>query len=285
MLNNKSSFRQFMKGNGFYILTGVALIAVVTTAVLVPKKGEGKVAEQPERYATNRPAVAEDISDLRVPTIDPRMDEEDSKMVDNTTQESHASQEESAQQPPVAQVSEANQEEVVSETFSSTTSTGTDLFHPDNDLFAWPLENKIIYSYSDNETGRSFINPTLDRTMRSFGIFIEAEESSKVQAAAQGKVLAITDYPMAELSSKTDYPQVGTAIIVDHGNEWKTVYGLHEGQALVEVGDMVQTGDIIGSVGKASRDFSLTGTNLYFQILKNDVSVNPEEKLENSGNM
>ena len=290
MFKNKSSFKQFIKGNGFYILTGVALIAVVTTAMIIPKKGEGNVADQPERYAVNRPATAEDISDLRVPTIDPRMDEEDSITVDSSAQgplvsQEITTQEESVVQVPPVKTEQDNQEEVVSETFSSTTSNGAQLFHPDDDLFAWPLEKKIIYSYSDNDTGRSFMNPTLERTMRSFGLFIEAEEGANVQAAAQGIVLAITEYPMADVSVKTDYPQVGTAVIVDHGNEWKTVYGLHEGQPLVEVGDMVQAGDMIGSVGKASRDFSLTGTNLYFQILKNDVPVNPEEKLDNDGNM
>ena len=290
MLNNKSTFKEFIKGNGFYILTGVALIAVVTTAMIIPKKGEGNVADQPERYAINRPAAAEDISELRIPTIDPRMDEEDPVTMEDPVEDPQASQGVSAKEDPVAEASQSKevqntQDEVVSETFSSTTSTKAEVFHADNDLFAWPLENKIIYSYSDNDKGRSFMNPTLERTMRSFGLFIAAEENAKVQAAAQGKVLAITDYPMAELSVTTDYPQVGTAIIVDHGNDWKTVYGLHEGQPLVKVGDMVQMGDIIGSIGKASKDFSLTGTNLYFQVLKNDVPVNPEEKLESSTNM
>lgn len=291
MLNKKSSFKEFMKGNGFYILTGVALIAVVVTAMIVPRKGEGNVAQESDKYANNRPVAAEDISGLRVPTIDPRMEEDDFIIMEEAENQAEpettqVTQEANTQEDIVTgdstteqQAPQIAQEEVVAETFSSTTSTSTEIFHADNDVFAWPLENKIIYPYSDNDIGKSFMNPTLERTMRSFGLFIQAKEDSKVQVAAQGKVLAITDYPDSDLVSDWDYPQVGTAVIVDHGNDWKTVYGLHGGQPLVEVGDMIQTGDIIGSVGEASKDFSLTGTNLYFQILKNDVPMNPEDKL------
>lgn len=286
MLNKKSSFKQFIKGNGFYILTGVSLIAIVTAAMILPKKGEGNVAEQPDKYAVNRPAAAEDISDLRVPTIDPRLDQEDDFTIDEDSKEVDVAEKTTDQEDVVAQASktEASEEELVSETFSSTTTTKEELFHADNDLFQWPLENEIIYSYSDNDQGRSFMNPTLDRTMRSFGLFIKAEEDTKVKAAALGKVLSVIDYPMAELSSDMDYPQVGTAVIIDHGNDWKTVYGLHQGQASVEVGDMVHIGDTIGLIGKPSKDFSLTGTNLYFQVLKNDIPMDPEKKLENRTN-
>ena len=286
MLNKKSSFKQFIKGNGFYILTGVSLIAIVAAAMILPKKGEGNVAEQPDKYAVNRPAAAEDISDLRVPTIDPRLDQEDDFDIDEDSKEVNVAEKTTDQEDVVAQASktEASEEELVSETFSSTTTTKEELFHADNDLFQWPLENEIIYSYSDNDQGRSFMNPTLDRTMRSFGLFIKAEEDTKVKAAALGKVISIIDYPMTELSSDMDYPQVGTAVIIDHGNDWKTVYGLHQGQASVEVGDMVHIGDTVGLIGKPSKDFSLTGTNLYFQVLKNDIPMDPEKKLENRTN-
>lgn len=284
MLNKKSSFKQFMKGNGFYILTGVSLIAIVTAAMILPKKGEGNVAEQPDKYAVNRPATAGDISDLRVPTIDPRLDQEDLAM-DEDSKEMDVAEKTIDQEDLVVKATEVQtdeiEEELVSETFSSTTTTKEELFHADNDLFQWPLENQIIYSYSDNDQGRSFMNPTLDRTMRSFGLFIKAEEDTKVRAAALGRVLSIIDYPTAGLSSDMDYPQVGTAVIIDHGNDWKTVYGLHQGQASVEEGDMVHIGDTVGLIGKPSKDFSLTGTNLYFQVLKNDIPMDPEKKLEN----
>lgn len=286
MLNKKSSFKQFVKGNGFYILTGVALIAIVVTAIILPKKGEGNIAEQPEKYAPNRPAAAKEIDDLRVPTIDPRMDQDDNYDITDESAQADVADSSNASSDAESQVSQGNlseqQEEITSETFSSTTTSKEEIFHTDDDLFAWPLNEQIIYAYSDNNEGKSFVNPTLERTMRSFGIFLKADEQAQVQVAARGKVIDITNYPTADVPPTMDYPQVGTAVVVDHGNDWKTVYGLHQGTAAVKVGDELQLGDIVGTVGKPSKDFTLTGTNLYFQVLKNNVPVNPEDKLDHA---
>lgn len=286
MLNKKRSFKKFVTGNGFYILTGVALIAVVATAIILPKQGKGDVTKEPDKYAINRPVAADDMDELRVPTIDPTLSLEDEYDItdDNELESSDKADLKEKDQVAVNETKTntdtTSQEEITSETFKSTTSTKEELFHADNDLFAWPIDEPIIYDYSDNDQGKSFINPTLDRTMRSFGLFLKAKAKDEVRVAAKGKVIAITDYPTADMPPAMDYPSVGLAVIVDHGNEWKTVYGLHQGQATVKVGDHVQLGQVIGTVGKASRDFTLTGENLYFQILKNDLPINPQDKLD-----
>jgi len=273
MLNEKRTFKEFIKGNGFYVITGVALIAVVVTAMIVPKKGEGKVDKEPERYADKQQVdAAEDISELRIPTVESRMDIEDEMSIGMETNDNE----------PVVEIEDkpkADEEEITSETFSSTTTEKDEIFHSDDELFSWPVDENIIYDYSDNDVGRSFMNPTLDRTMRTFGLFLKTEEDTKVKAAASGKVLSVSEYPTTDIPSKMDYPQVGTAVIVDHGNDWKTVYGLHTGKALVTAGDTISAGDVVGSVGKPSKDFSLTGPNLYFQVLKNDTPVNPKDML------
>lgn len=276
MLKKKNTFKDFIQGNGFYVLTAVALIAIVVTAIVLPKKGQGNVAQEPDKYAPNRETAAEDISDLRVPTIEPRIDD-DFAIVDEV--ETEQGQDLHSQVPSDALEDEV-QEDLLSETFSSTTPENVELFHGDEELFEWPIEEQIIYNYSDNDIGSSFMNPTLDRTMRSFGLFLKAEEQDKVKVAAKGEVLSIVQYPTDDTSRELDYPQVGTAIIIDHGNNWKTVYGLHTGEATVTVGDFLEAGDVVGTVGMPSQDFVLTGTNLYFQVLKHDVPVNPKDMLK-----
>lgn len=288
--NKKSTFKEFMAGNGFYMLTGIALIAVVVTAMVLPKKGNGNVAKEPEEYTQDQTAVAEDISELRIPTVEPRMEQEDDLEVNQASQDDVAVTQgeniESANRvvQEVQEVQEIvvqeSEEEMVSETFSSTTASHDEMFHSDDDLFSWPVEERIIYGYSDNDVGSSFMNPTLDRTMRSFGLFLKTEADAPVAVAAKGKVVSIANYPTAQMPRDMDYPQVGLAVVVDHGNDWKTVYGLHKGDAAVKEGDIVQAGDIIGSIGAPSQDFSVTGSNLYFQVLKNDLPVNPKEMLK-----
>ncbi|HHX61545.1 MAG TPA: M23 family metallopeptidase [Epulopiscium sp.] len=281
MLKNKKTFKEFIQGNGFYVITGIALMVVVVTAMVLPRKGEGSVAKEPEKYADNQQVVAaEDLSKLRIPTIEPRMDQEDELEESQSPKENTTAIEIGDNDEVDQTVAQELEEEIVSETFSSTTPSKEEIFHGDNELFAWPVEEQIIYGYSDNDTGSSFMNPTLDRTMRSFGLFLKAEQDAKVTVAGQGKVIAITNYPTTETPQNMDYPQVGLAVIVDHGNDWKTVYGLHTGQAVVQVGDVLQAGDVIGTIGKPSKDFSVTGTNLYFQMLKNDLPVNPKDMLK-----
>lgn len=276
-----------MQGNGFHVLTGAILVAVVVTAMVMPKKGAGDVAQEPDKYAQNQPAdAAEDISDLRLPTMEPRMELEDEmpEAEESNSEEVEVSQPvveiEIEEKEAEAEVEEEDEEEIVSETFSSTTAAREEVFHSDDDLFTWPVDENIIYEYSDNDVGSSFMNPTLERTMRSFGLFLKSEDQAKVAVAGQGKVLSVTQYPTADIPAKMDYPQVGTAVIVDHGNDWKTVYGLHTGKASVSPGDFVEAGDIVGTIGAPSKDFSLTGSNLYFQILKNDQPVNPKDMLK-----
>ena len=289
MLNNnnnkKNGFKDFIQGNGFYLLTGVVLLAVVVTAMVIPKKGEADVAKQPEYEQDSPVASLEDISDLRVPTVEPRMDVEDEMAItedvtDEVVDDVSDLDEDSHEHVPVIEIEDNLEEEILSETFSSTTATEEDMFHSDDDLFAWPLEGRVIYEYSDNDIGSSFINPTLDRTMRSFGLFLETKEQDKVKVAGRGEVISITQYPTAEIAKDMDFPQVGTAVIVDHGNQWKSVYGLHLGEASVEVGDIVQAGDLLGTIGRPTSDFSLTGSNLYFQLLKNDKPINPKDMLK-----
>lgn len=297
MLNKKKTFKEFIQGNGFYVLTGIVLMGVVVTAMVIPKKGDGDVAKEADKYAPNQSVTAaEDISKLRIPTVEPRMDADEledqqesqlevTRETDDQTSVATAEvdkQEEVAKAEDQVAVAQEPKEEIVSETFSSTTADTAnmeEIFHADDALFAWPVQESIIYGYSDNDVGSSFMNPTLDRTMRSFGLFLKTEQDAKVAVADHGTVLAVTNYPTADIAKDMDYPQVGLAVIVDHGNDWKTVYGLHTGEASVKAGDVVQAGDIIGSVGKPSKDFSLTGSNLYFQVLKNDLPVNPKEKL------
>lgn len=283
MLNKKKTFKEFIKGNGFYVVTGIALMAIVVTAMVMPKKGAGDVTQESEQYAEREPVdAAEDISDLRVPTMEPRMDLEDEMPEAEETDTENVEEIEASEPVVIIEEKETqiDEDEMVSETFSSTTTAKEEVFHSDDDLFTWPVDENVIYEYSDNEVGSSFMNPTLDRTMRSFGLFLKSEDQAKVKVAGQGRVLSVTQYPTADISAKMDYPQVGTAVIVDHGNEWKTVYGLHTGKASVSAGDVVEAGDIVGTIGKPSKDFSATGANLYFQVLKNDKPVNPKDMLK-----
>jgi murein DD-endopeptidase MepM/ murein hydrolase activator NlpD len=70
----------------------------------------------------------------------------------------------------------------------------------------------------------------------------------------------------------------GNATIIDHG--WGVYSGFwHQSEILVQVGQKVETGDIIGRVGGTGR---VTGPHLHWEIWVNGVQVNPLEWLQES---
>ncbi len=70
----------------------------------------------------------------------------------------------------------------------------------------------------------------------------------------------------------------GNATIIDHG--WGVYSGFwHQSQMYVNVGDMVEQGQVIGLVGGTGR---VTGAHLHWEIWVNGVQVNPIDWLERS---
>lgn len=68
----------------------------------------------------------------------------------------------------------------------------------------------------------------------------------------------------------------GNATIIDHG--WGVYSGFwHQSQTLVNVGDVVQQGQVIGVVGGTGR---VTGAHLHWEVWVNGVQVNPLDWLD-----
>jgi murein DD-endopeptidase MepM/ murein hydrolase activator NlpD len=68
----------------------------------------------------------------------------------------------------------------------------------------------------------------------------------------------------------------GNATIIDHG--WGVYSGFwHQSEFKVKVGDMVETGQVIGLVGGTGR---VTGAHLHWEVWVNGIQVNPMDWLE-----
>jgi murein DD-endopeptidase MepM/ murein hydrolase activator NlpD len=68
----------------------------------------------------------------------------------------------------------------------------------------------------------------------------------------------------------------GNATIIDHG--WGVYSGFwHQSEFKVKVGDLVETGQVIGLVGGTGR---VTGAHLHWEVWVNGIQVNPMGWLE-----
>lgn len=92
------------------------------------------------------------------------------------------------------------------------------------------------------------------------GIDIAGELGDSVRAAQTGRVVFA--------GWRAVY---GNTIILDHGNEIKTLYG-HLRNFLVDTGDFVEKGEVIAHIGSSGR---ATGPHLHFEVRQNDRAINP----------
>ncbi|MDR2076423.1 MAG: peptidoglycan DD-metalloendopeptidase family protein [Desulfovibrio sp.] len=103
-------------------------------------------------------------------------------------------------------------------------------------------------------------NPFTGRSSMHQGIDISNQIGTPVWAPARGRVtFAGPD------------GAYGISVIIDHGNDLVTRYS-HLQQTLVKVGQSVQRGEVIASLGNTGRS---TGPHLHYEIIVKGAPVNP----------
>lgn len=122
----------------------------------------------------------------------------------------------------------------------------------------WPTEGKIVAAFGAQ------VHPRFGtRTYRN-GVDIEAAQGTDVGAVYPGNVL-YTGW----------FKGYGNLIILDHGNDYYTLYA-HVADILVKEGDDVRQGQKIATVGDTG---ALTGPRLYFEVRYQGKPQDPEQWL------
>lgn len=112
-------------------------------------------------------------------------------------------------------------------------------------------------------------HPLFRRVIMHNGIDIAAPKGTKIYAADSGIIIVA--------GAKPQYRGYGNIVIIDHGcrrgdtKSYSTVYA-HQSKILVQEGDIVTKGDVIGLVG--STGYS-TGPHLHFEVREDGIPVNP----------
>ncbi|WP_224825295.1 M23 family metallopeptidase [Cognatishimia sp. MH4019] len=99
-----------------------------------------------------------------------------------------------------------------------------------------------------------------------------------VLAAAAGRVVATRDgmedlLYTAERAAEIDGRDCGNGLVIDHGSGWRTQYcHLKQGSVVVERGQIVEAGAVLGEVGLSGRT---QFPHLHMTLRKNDQVVDP----------
>ena len=129
---------------------------------------------------------------------------------------------------------------------------------------AWPVAGNILIDFSMDTT--TYFQ-TLDQYKCNPGILIGAEVNTPVTCAYGGVVESIY--------GDDEY---GTCIVVNMGNDYRAIYGQVKDVAVSE-GQAVTAGQQLAFVAQPSRYYTLEGSHLFFEITKDDISVNPHNYL------
>lgn len=128
--------------------------------------------------------------------------------------------------------------------------------------FSSPIAAGASVGYSGDELVYS-------ETMKDYrthsGIDYSADEGTDVVSAAYGTV--------ADVSNDTYF---GLTVTVDHGGGLSSVYS-SLGECFVNVGDKVERGGRIGTVGNSAAAESAEGAHLHFEAIKDGKTINPIE--------
>lgn len=164
-----------------------------------------------------------------------------------------------AEEAPQEAPAEETPQEEITETGSDQIQADLLAFSEDNTLL-WPVEGNVILNYSMD---KSIYFSTLNQYKYHPAIVISAEVGTEVQSAARGMISRI------EVDEET-----GTTLTMDLGSGYEAVYGQLK-EVSVKEGDMVEAGTLLGYVSEPTMYYTLEGSNLYFQLLKDGEPVNP----------
>lgn len=127
--------------------------------------------------------------------------------------------------------------------------------------FTMPVEGEIARGFAKDSL---IYSETLEEWITHLGIDIKADRTTVVKAAEAGTVAAI----------KND-PRYGLTVVIEHVNGYKTVYSNLLTTEFVKEGEKVEKGQTIGTVGNSAAFEIVDEPHLHFEILKEEVQVDP----------
>ena len=127
--------------------------------------------------------------------------------------------------------------------------------------FIKPVEGEIIKDYSKDNLVYS---STLDEWTTHLGIDFAAEKTDVVKASAKGKIKSI----------KND-PRYGLTVVIEHENGFESIYSSLLTAEFVKVGEEIEQGQTIATVGNTARFEIADETHLHFEIKKDGINVDP----------
>ncbi len=129
-----------------------------------------------------------------------------------------------------------------------------------------PVSGEAVFGYSMEAL--SYNQTTRDWRTHD-GMDIAAEAGTSVVAAADGQVYTIYDDDV-----------MGTTVVIRHSGGYTTRYASLSEDLAVSVGDTVEMGQVIGTVGETAVVETAIGPHVHFTVTYQDIPMDPAEFLK-----
>lgn len=135
----------------------------------------------------------------------------------------------------------------------------------DTDKLSWPVTGNIVLGYSMDTTTYF---PTLDQYKVNPANVIQSEVSTPVSAPADARVVSVGTNE-----------EIGNYVDLDLGNGYTAVCGQLKEIPVTE-NEYVRQGELLGYVAEPTKYYTVEGTNVFFEFLKDGVPVDALDFLE-----
>ena len=126
-----------------------------------------------------------------------------------------------------------------------------------------PVDGETLYAYAADHLA---FNETTKDWRTHEGIDLSAAIGQDVVAAADGSV-----YTIYEDES------LGMTVVLRHTDGYTTHYSNLDEEVAVKVGDTVEAGTVLGTVGQTACIETAAQPHLHFAVFRNNVPVDPED--------
>lgn len=247
--------------NRFYkvgTVVGIGIIAMIIALVAIAKNRDKKIAQENQSMIMSSTNLIEDEKNsTEVKKNEFKSIENEVKKNDNTTKNDSKK---STNNVTSKKTKEEDTKKVNAEA-KNNKEESKEL------VFKNPVKGEIVQDFAKDKLVYS---ATLGEWVTHTGIDIRANKTTVVTASADGKVKSI----------KND-PRYGLTVVIEHGNDFSTVYANLLTAEFVKVGENVKAGQTIGTVGNTAAFEILDEPHLHFEILKSNEPIDPNMYLKN----
>lgn len=245
-----------------YAGIGVAILAVIVLALFTYSKSLSDDVKNSTMSLEQMANIANNTQNTESASTEIGKSVEESENELNTTNTTNTTNATNTTNQTNMNNSKATNKTNATNTTNVTTSSNTIQAETKKELsFEMPVEGEIVREFAQDSL---IYSETLNEWTTHSGIDIQADKTTVVKAAEAGTIKSI----------KND-PRYGLTIVIEHDDNYQTIYSNLLTAEFVVEGEKVEKGQSIGTVGNTAVFEVADEPHLHFEIWKDSLPVDP----------